>query len=103
MKLVHSVYFSLNDRSDEARQKLVASCRKHLTGHPGTVFAAVGLLAEAYARGVNDRDFDVAWTIVFEDAAAHDEYDRSERHLAFVAENDGTYKKKRVFDSFVVE
>ena len=103
MKLVHCVYFSLNDRSDDAKQKLVASCRKHLTGHRGTVVAAVSVLADQYARSVNDRDFDVAWTIVFEDAAAHDEYQKSERHLAFVAENDSTLKKKRVFDSLVVE
>ena len=103
MKLTHSVYFSLNDPSDDATQKLVASCRKHLTGHPGTVFAAVGLLADEYARSVNDRDFDVAWTIVFENAAAHDAYQKSERHLAFVAENKANWEKVRVFDSFVVE
>ncbi len=103
MKLIHCVYFSLNDKSDEAKQKLIAACREHLTGHPGTVFAAVGVLAEPYARGVNDRDFDVAWTIVFEDAAAHDAFQNSERHRASVAENKANWEKVRVFDSFVVE
>ena len=44
-KFAHSVYFSLNDNSDEAKQELVASCKKYLSGHPGTVFFAVGLLA----------------------------------------------------------
>jgi hypothetical protein len=103
MKLAHNVYFSLNDNSDEAKQQLAASCKKHLTGHSGTVFFAVGVIADEYARSVNDRDFDVAWTIVFEDAAAHDDYQKSERHLAFVEENKDNWKKVRVFDSFVVE
>jgi hypothetical protein len=101
MKLAHCVYFSLNDNSDEAKQKLAASCKTYLTGHPGTVFFAVGMLSDEYARSVNDRDFDVAWTIVFEDAAAHDEYQKSERHLKFIDENKDNWKKVRVFDSVV--
>jgi hypothetical protein len=60
-KLAHSVYFTLNDNSDEVKLKLVAACKKYLTGHPGAVFFAVGLLAGEYARSVNDRDFDVAF------------------------------------------
>lgn len=103
MKLVHSVYFSLNDKSDEAKQKLIAACRENLSSHPGIVFAAVGVLAGEYARTVNDRDFDVACIIVFEDAAAHDAFQNSERHRAIVAENKANWEKVRVFDSFVVE
>ena len=102
-QLVHCVYFSLNDNSDEAKQDLVASCRKYLTGHPGTVFIAVGALAVEYARPVNDRDFDVGLHIVFKDPATHDAYQKHERHLKFVAENKDTWKKVRVFDSYVAE
>jgi hypothetical protein len=101
--LTHCVYFSLNDKSDEAKQKLVAACRKYLTGHPGTVLFAVGVLAGEYARSVNDRDFDVALTLAFKDASAHDAYQQAERHLTFMAENKTNWKKVRVFDSHVVE
>ena len=37
--LVHNVYFTLHDGSTANREKLMAACRKYLTGHPGTVFA----------------------------------------------------------------
>ena len=43
--LAHSVYFSLADASDQARQRLVAACRQHLAGHPGTLLFAAGTRA----------------------------------------------------------
>lgn len=63
----HNVYFSLKDTSDGAKKKLVAACKKHLSGHPGTVLFAAGVLAEECDRPVNDRDFDVALHVIFHD------------------------------------
>ena len=34
--LAHNVYFTLHDNSAAAKEKLVAACKKYLTGHPGT-------------------------------------------------------------------
>ena len=101
--LAHNVYFSLNDNSEDAKQKLVASCKKHLSGHPGTVFFAVGVLAEEYDRRVNDRDFDVALHVVFRTKALLNDYMEAQRHLTFIEENKGNWKKVRVFDSHVAE
>lgn len=97
--LVHDVYFSLKDNSAEAKQKLVAACKKYLTKHDGEVFFAAGTLAEDLNRPVNDRDFDVALHIVFQDRAAHDRYQEAERHKQFIEENKDNWKKVRVFDS----
>jgi hypothetical protein len=97
--LVHNVYFALHDRSPEARERLVAACRKYLPNHPGIVFFGCGVLAEELAREVNDRDFDVALHVVFRDRAAHDHYQLTEAHHQFIAENRGNWKKVRVFDS----
>src|SRR5260370_25880882 len=72
--LVHNVYFALKDSSNPAKQKLLAACKKYLTGHPGTLFFACGGLAQELRRQVNDRDFDVALHVVFKDQAAHDQY-----------------------------
>ena len=47
----------------------------------------------------NDRDYDVALTIVFESHAAHDIYQTAERHEAFIAENATEWAKVRVFDT----
>lgn len=97
--LVHNVYFSLQDNTPEARAKLLAACRHHLTGHPGTVFFAVGTLEEGLRRPVNDREFDVGLHIIFEDRAAHDAYQEHPRHLQFIAENKANWRQVRVFDS----
>ena len=96
--LAHAVYFSLKDRSAAAVEKLLGSCRTHLTDHPGTVFFSVGTCAP-YDRQVNDRDFDVALFLVFESRAAHDVYQASPRHETFIAENATNWSKVRVFDA----
>jgi hypothetical protein len=97
----HDVYFSLKDNSAVAKQKLVNACKKYLANHPGTVFFSAGVLAEDFNRDVNDRDFDVALHIVFQDKAAHDRYQDAERHKQFIAENRDNWKKVRIFDSLV--
>ena len=99
--LSHDVYFSLKDNSPEARKKLVDACKKYLTKHPGEVFFAAGTLAEDLKRPVNDRDFDVALHIVFQDQASHDKYQDDKRHKEFIEENKDNWKKVRVFDSVV--
>jgi hypothetical protein len=96
--LVHNVYFSLNESTPAAREKLIAACQKYLTNHPGTVFFAVGTPSDL-DRPVNDRDFDVGLHVVFEDRAAHDAYQIAERHQQFIAENKSTWKRVRVFDT----
>ncbi len=97
--LSHAVYFTLKKRTPEAAAKLVASCEQHLTGHPGTVFFSVGTCAAEYDREVNDRDYDVALTIVFESHAAHEVYQTAPRHEQFIAENATDWAKVRVFDA----
>jgi hypothetical protein len=98
-QLSHAVYFRLKNRTPEAAAKLVASCQQHLTGHPGTVFFSAGTCAAEYDREVNDRDYDVALTIVFESHAAHDVYQMAPRHEQFIAENATDWAKVRVFDA----
>ncbi|MGD0899572.1 MAG: Dabb family protein, partial [Thermoguttaceae bacterium] len=99
--LAHNVFFSLNDNSDAAKQKLVAACKKYLSGHPGTVFFAAGTLARDLDRPVNDRDFDVGLHVVFKTKADHDRYQQAPAHLKFIEENKAGWKKVRVFDSCV--
>jgi hypothetical protein len=99
--LAHDVFFKLNDASPEARAKLVAACQKYLTGYEGTVYFAVGTLAGELDRPVNDRDYDVALHVYFKDKAAHDRYQEHPRHKQFIEEQQGNWKKVRVFDSWV--
>ena len=79
----------------------MAACKELLTGHPGTLFFACGMLAHELDREVNVRDFDVALHLVFESQAAHDAYQDAPRHHRFVAAHKPTWAKVRVFDSVV--
>jgi hypothetical protein len=98
--LAHTVYFSLNAPTPENRRKMVESCHKYLTGHPGTVYYAAGVCSK-YDREVNDRDYDVALHVVFEDHAFHDAYQVASRHKQFIEECKPMWKKVRVFDADV--
>jgi hypothetical protein len=103
-KLAHMVFFKLKDRSEESRDKFVASCLKYLSNHEGTVYFSVGTLTdETIEPAVNDRDYDVALHAVFESKEAEGKYLKNPRHLKFVDENKANFAKVRVFDSYIVE
>lgn len=101
MHLSHDVYFTLHDASPAAKAQLVEACRNYLSGHPGTVFFAVGVLADQLRRDVNDLGFDVALHIVFDSIASHDAYQTAPRHDQFIAAQKANWKLVRVFDSQV--
>jgi hypothetical protein len=50
---------------------------------------------------VNDLDFDVNLTLVFDGKASHDDYQSDPTHNQFIDENKPTWAKVRVFDSYV--
>jgi len=99
--LAHNVFFSLTDNSPAAKQELVDDCHKLLAPIPGMLFYAAGQLSDDLNRDVNDREFDVALHIVFEDRAAHDAYSAYDSHQEFVQKHMGNWKNIRVFDSYV--
>jgi hypothetical protein len=100
-QLAHMVYFTLKERTPANVESLVAACRKHLSGHPGTVYFGVGTVVPDLDRPVNVRDFDVALQLVFESRAAHDAYQQAPRHLQFIEENKAGWAQVRVFDADV--
>lgn len=99
--LAHTVLFKLKDRSEQSRQRLVAGCKRYLAAQPGTVFFAVGTLAEDIQWSMSDRDFDVALHVVFQDKAAHDAYQDSAEHGRFLDEHGADWTAIRVIDAYV--
>jgi hypothetical protein len=97
--LGHMVYFTLKDYSPQAIENMLAACRRYLTGHPGTLFFAVGTRTVDLKRPVNVCDFDVALQIIFASREAHDQYQVDPRHLQFVEENKAHWAQVRVFDA----
>lgn len=101
-RLAHMVFFALKDRSKPAREALVASCNKYLSGIEGAVSFSVGTIAEDVEEpGVSVRDFDVALHLVFENKAAEQKYLVHPLHQKFVEENKATFSHVRVFDSYL--
>jgi len=99
--LAHNVYFTLHDASDAAVDHLVAACQKYLKDHPGVVFFAAGKVANDLDRPVNDRMYNVALHVVFDNRESHDAYQVVAPHLKFIEENKANWKQVRVFDSNV--
>lgn len=95
----HMVFFTLAESSDANRDTLVAACHKHLADHAGVTHFSVGVIAEGLDRDVNDKSFDVALHVIFENRAAHDTYQTHPRHLAFIKEAKALWSKVKVFDS----
>ncbi len=101
--LAHMVFFTLKDKSAAAVEKLLASGREFLTGHPGTRYFSMGTRVEDLTRPVNDQDYDVALHVVFDNRESHDLYQTAPRHLQFIEENKDNWQQVRVFDSYVRE
>ncbi|MFO7901496.1 MAG: Dabb family protein [Planctomycetota bacterium] len=100
-RLAHVVYFKLKESTTANQEKLVDACREYLSGHEGTVYFAVGVLAEDLDREVNVKDFDVSLILVFRDKTAHAKYQKHPRHLKFIEENQSLWSGVRVFDSYI--
>lgn len=100
-QLAHIVYFTLEERSEEQVDSLLAACRHYLTGHEGTTYFSVGTLVPDLERPVNQRDFDVALHVIFADRESHDRYQVSERHVQFIEENKSNWSQVRVFDAYI--
>lgn len=97
--LIHSVFFWLKPgltpaqrttfRAEVGRLAAVRTIEKIYVGAPATV----------PERGVTERSFDLALTLVFRDGAAHDAYQVDPVHLAFVERNSALWTRVQVFDS----
>ena len=98
-KIGHMVYFKLKDSTPEGRAKLVAACDKYLADHAGVLFYSAGPISDELKNPFGDRDWDVALHLVFENKAAHDQYDAHPDHQTFIAENKDAWSKVKVFDS----
>jgi hypothetical protein len=99
----HSVLFVLKDKSPQARQELIAACKRYLSGHAGIVFFAAGELAADIDWSVSDRDFDVLLHIVFRDRASHDAYQDSPEHATFLEKYGENWQRIRAIDAYVPE
>ena len=99
MMYSHLVFFDLKDDSAEARQALVDGFDTYLAPHDGIVVYTASIRDADKQRDVNDGDFDVALTIIFDSEEAQDAYQITDAHKQFIAELSDNWERVRVFDS----
>lgn len=98
-KIAHMVYFTLVDDSESKVQSLIDDMKHYLDDHPGLEYFGCGTLNKDLDRPVNDREFHVSLHTIFQDRAAHDQYQSNPRHIEFIERNKANWKNVRVFDS----
>jgi hypothetical protein len=101
LQLAHSVFFTLDEDTEEAKEQLIEGCVKFLSEHEGTVYFSAGVRAQEMQREVNDQEFGVWLLIIFRDTAAHNKYQDHPRHHKFIEEYEHLWSDVRVFDSLV--
>ncbi|HEY1764121.1 MAG TPA: Dabb family protein [Opitutaceae bacterium] len=97
--LIHSVYFWLKPGTSDADRAHFRAEVEKLAPIRAIQSIHVGAPASIAERDVTDRSFDIALTIVFKDAAAHDAYQVDPAHLAFVEGNRAAWSRVLVYDS----
>jgi len=100
-KFIHTVFFTLKDKSPVEATRMVGECKKYLSGHPGEISFLAGVRAKEQNRAVNDKEFDIYLQVVFQSKADHDRYQAAERHKQFISVNEAGWANVRVFDSLL--
>jgi hypothetical protein len=101
-QLAHLVFFTLKNKSADSVQSLIDACNKYLRNQPGVVYFGVGTRDPELDRPVNDSEFDVALTVVFESRQSQDVYQQDPQHNQFIAEQKENWERVRVFDANVL-
>jgi Stress responsive A/B Barrel Domain len=95
---VHTVYFWLKPGTPEsARGQLVRDCREYLGKIPTVRHLWAGIPAMT-PREVVDNSYGVGLTVVLEDSAGHDVYQKHELHVQFIERNKQNWARVQVYD-----
>lgn len=97
-KMIHQVFFWLNDGVDIASFKQEAS-KLGLCPTVGQFF--IGEPAPTEERGVVDSTYQIACTLFFDSLEDQDKYQVDPMHLAFIEKNSTKWSQVKVYDFFI--
>lgn len=97
-KMIHQVFFWLNEGVDVAGFKKEAS-NLGLCPTVGQFF--IGEPAPTEERGVVDSSYQIACTIFFDSVEDQDKYQVDPLHLAFIEKNSTKWSQVKVYDFFI--
>jgi hypothetical protein len=96
--LIHTVLFWLRkDLSSSEREDFKAALDS-LKDIPSAAAVYVGSPSSTPARPVIDASYDFCLTVLLEDMAAHDAYQQSPQHQAFL-ENNELWERVQIYDA----
>jgi hypothetical protein len=101
-RLMHSICFSLTNKSEGSINRFIEICMKYLSDHPGICVFAIGVLANM-KRDVSIANYDVAMNILWKSKSFYSTYLTSKSHNEFFPATNGMIIDTYVFDSYVVE
>lgn len=101
-KLIHNVYFWLNNPDSAEDRKALINGLKTLKEIPSVKSLHIGLPANTDKRDVVDNSFSVSEIMYFDDLAGQNEYQAHPIHKAFVEEYANLWSKVVVHDSVLV-
>lgn len=95
---VHTVFFWLKPAAPPAaREQLVNDCSQYLAKVPTVRQLLAGVPAQT-PRDVVDNSYAVGLTVLLDDSAGHDVYQKHELHLQFIARNKQHWSRVQVYD-----
>lgn len=95
---VHTVFFWLKEKENKQAQEALLAGLRSLESIDVIHGAYIGAPAET-RRPVIDHSYDFSITFVFEDKAAHDEYQEHPIHLKFVENCSHLWERVQVYDA----
>ena len=95
---VHTVYFWVNPGTPAAAvDQLVGDCQTLLGKIPTANHVWAGKPAMT-PRDVVDNSYAVGLTVILDDSAAHEVYQKHPLHMDFIAANKANWKRVQVYD-----
>lgn len=101
-RMMHSIYFSLADKSEASIKKFTEICMKYLSDHTGICVFAIGGLANM-KRDVSITNYDVAMNILWKNKSFYSSYLTSKSHDEFFPATKGMILDTYIFDSYLME
>lgn len=92
----HQVFFWLNNPETDLQSQLTAI--KALGKLDGVTDFSVGVPAATPQREVVDHSYHIALTVYFETLEAHERYQKDQKHLQFIQDNQSKWQKVLVYD-----
>jgi hypothetical protein len=101
-RYLHQVFFRLADRTPETSDTFMRLCRELLSRHPGLEQFTLGFRDVEMQRSVNDQQFDLSMTMIFDSIESYNLYRQHEDHHRWITLAGSMSVGRRVYDCYLL-